>query len=225
MKLARILFVGACATPVLTLAAALATRTGLLTPEVGYDLLARKALFGLAVVGVLAGLGLAVIALRDRGARWLALIGLVVSLATLGGFIWATGQVARTVGEDVSTDLAEIPGFGVLARSRTAQGLPGTVGVQACPGALPATTQALPEAVVYELQTRGVAVRRAGVTGVYGSRRGFWFGFTHDVVIRIRPGRTDIRVAARDGRPHGNEACRLATELSTALRVGERASN
>ena len=103
-----------------------------------------------------------------------------------------------------NVDLAEVPGFGVLARSRTGTGPAHTVGVEACPGARPAMTQALPESVVYELQALGVDVRRAGVTGVYGSRRGFWFGFTHDVVVRIRPGRTDIRVAARDGRPHGN---------------------
>jgi hypothetical protein len=220
--IARTLLVVACATPVLLLATALGTRTGLLSPELGYDLLARKALFGLAVVGVVAGLAAVILSLRSRSGRLAAAISSAVAAATLGGYLWQGPRVDRSVGEDISTDLREIPGFSVLSQERARAPALETIGVEACPGALPAMTQSLPESVVYELQARGFSVRRAGVTAVYGSHRGFWFGFTHDVAVRIRPGRTDIRVAARDGRPHGNEACRLIGEISAALRVGER---
>ncbi|MFJ6023723.1 hypothetical protein ACIQC9_03885 [Brevundimonas sp. NPDC092305] len=219
---ARILFVVACATPVLLLATALSTRTGLLSPEIGYDLISRIVLFGLAGVGAVAGLAALVLAVWKKAGWLLALVSVAVSVLTLGVYVWQGPRVDQSVGEDVSSDLNEIPGFGPLSAVRSAGGPSGTVGVDACPGALPAMTQSLPESVVFELQKRGFSVRRAGVTGVYGTHRGFWFGFTHDVAVRIRPGRTDIRVAARDDRPHGDQACRLASELSAALRVGER---
>ena len=35
--------------------------------------------------------------------------------------------------------------------------------------------------------------------------------------VRIRPGRTDIRVAARDSRPDGGATCRLMNRIVTAL--------
>jgi hypothetical protein len=41
-------------------------------------------------------------------------------------------------------------------------------------------------------------------------------------VVRIRPGRTDIRVAARDPRPDGGAACRLMEKIVTALEAEAR---
>lgn len=212
----------ACAAPLLLLTAALLTRTGVISPELGYDGLARRVAFGLAFPGVAAGLAAVWLSARKRVGRRFAVVSLVIALATVGGFFWQTPRVVAGPVEDVSTDLTDLPGFGVLAEGRGTTGPTRTVGVEACPGALPAMTQSLPEAVVYELQRLGFGVRRAGVTGVYATRRGFWFGFTEDVVVRIRPGRTDIRIAARDARPHGGQACRAVTQLSQALKVGER---
>lgn len=211
----------ACAAPALLLAAALLTRTGLVPPELGYDLLARRIAPGVALIGAAAAIIAVVLAVRARKGGVLAAAAVGVSLAVIGGFAWHGTRPASPASEDVSTDLSEIPGFGVLAAQREVG--PGRVsGVESCPGALPAMTQSLPESVVYELQRVGFSVRRAGVTGVYGSRREFWFGFTEDVVVRIRPGRTDIRVAARDGRDHGGRACRAVMQISQALKVGER---
>ncbi|MCY1311757.1 hypothetical protein D9M70_621040 [compost metagenome] len=59
---------------------------------------------------------------------------------------------------------------------------------------------------------RGAAPFRAD-----GSKEGFWFGLTYDAAIRIRPGRTDVRVAQREGVPVGDEACRLARAIMTGL--------
>jgi len=78
--------------------------------------------------------------------------------------------------------------------------------------------QIAPTAAIYALEQAGFTLRGAGVGRADGSRKGFWFGVDHDAVIRIRPGRTDIRVAARDHRPHGGEACRMATAISETLR-------
>ena len=77
--------------------------------------------------------------------------------------------------------------------------------------------QVAPQVAGWALQEAGFTVLGSGVARADGERDGFWFGFGHDAVIRIRPGRTDIRVAARDDRPHAGEACRLATRISELL--------
>lgn len=211
----------ALASPLLVLAAALGTRGGGWSPEIGYDLLTMRVAWWLSFIGALAAIGAAVLALRDfrRLAPWV-LAAVIAGGATLGGFVWQKTRLAAGPVENVSTDLAEIPGFGDLRDERTGQGPGPTVGVEACPGALPVMTQIAPESAAWALQQAGFDVRGTGVARADGSREGFWFGFDHDVVIRIRPGRTDIRVAARDARPHGGEACRLVSRISEALRSG-----
>lgn len=206
--------------PLLVGVAAFGTRAGSWDVALGYDVLTRQIAFGLSFVGGAAAVLLLFFALRRNGLIPYAAVALVVAGATLGGFFWHGARMAAGPVEDVSTDLAEIPGFGPLSERRVGPG-PGpgpTTGAQGCPGAVSIPTQALPEGVVYVLQNEGFDVARTGVAAVYGTRRGFWFGFRHDVAVRIRPGRTDVRVAARDSRPHGGEACRLVARISAALR-------
>ena len=204
--------------PVLVAVAAFGTRTGLWGISTGSDLLTRQIAFGLSFLGVVAALLLLGLALRRRGLLPYAAVAILAAGSTLGGFLSHGARTGSGPVEDVSTDLAEIPGFGPLNDRRRGPGPGTTVGVEACPGAVSIPTQALPEGVVYVLQNAGFAVERAGVAAVYGTRRGFWFGVRHDVAVRIRPGRTDFRVAARDDRPHGGEACRLVKDISAALR-------
>ncbi len=208
----------AVAAPLLVLVAAMLVRTGLAPIETGYDLLTLKIAWWLSFVAAAAGVLAAVLALRDlRRLGLIAAIALVAGLGTLGAFVWQKGRLASGVGENVSTDLADVPGFGTV---RSDAGGGPVVGGAACPGAQPVMTQIAPESAAWALQEAGFVLRRTGVARADGSRDGFWFGFTHDAVIRIRPGRTDIRVAARDGRPHGGEACRLASRISELLRSG-----
>jgi hypothetical protein len=210
----------ALASPMLVLVAALGTRGGGWSPEIGYDLLTMRVAWWLSFAGVLAALGAVVLARRDfrRSAPW-ALAAVVAAAATLGGFIWQKTQLAAGPVENVSTDLVEVPGFGDLRAQRTGPGPGPAVGVEACPGALPVMQQIAPGSAIWALERAGFTVRGAGVARADGSREGFWFGVDHDAVIRIRPGRTDIRVAARDHRPHGGEACRMASRISEALRT------
>ena len=63
------------------------------------------------------------------------------------------------------------------------------------------------------LADAGFVVTRATTFEVEGVHQGAWFGFVTDAVVRIRPGRTDVRVAARDARPDGGAACRLAARI------------
>lgn len=217
-KLAAVVVLG----PLFVLVAALGTRTGLWSYEIGHDLLTWRVGLGLAAVGALAALALIVSALRRRASPWLAVFAVAVSAATVGVYAWQASRLAADVPDDISTDLAEVPGFGPLAARRGGGGPGATGGVEACPGAVPAPTQVPPGSAAWALQESrfdldgSVTVARAA-----GTHRGFWFGVTHDAVVRIRPGRTDVRVAARDGRPHGGEACRLATRISERLRVVE----
>ncbi len=206
--------------PGLVLVAALGTRIGLWGVDVGYDLLTQRIAFLLSFAGLAAGATAIALAVRGR-IKWLvALAVIVVAATTIGGFLWHKSRISGGGVEDVSTNLAEIPGFGPLAVRRGTAAPTAPVGGERCTGAQPVSTQALPESVVYVLQQEGFAIERAGVTGVFGSRSGFWFGFTNDVAVRIRPGRTDVRVAARDSRPHGGEACRLVSRISERLQAG-----
>lgn len=209
----------AAAAPVLVMAAALGVRVGAWPVEIGYDLLTMRAAWFLAFFGAAAALGALALSFGNfRKQGGVALLAVVVAGATLGGFVWQKARLAAGPVENVSTDLNELPGFGDLGDERAGQGPGAAVGVESCPGALPVMRQVAPTAAIYALEQAGFTLRGAGVARADGSREGFWFGFDHDAVIRIRPGRTDIRVAARDHRPHGGEACRMATAISETLR-------
>jgi hypothetical protein len=210
----------AVATPLLVLVAALGTRVGAWPVEIGYDLLTMRVGWILALVGAAAALGALVLSLGAfRKLGMAAAVAVLAAGTTLGGFVWQKTRIAAGPVENISTDLAEVPGFGDLGDERRGQGPGPAVGVEACPGALPVMRQVAPTAAIYALEQAGFTLRGAGVGRADGSREGFWFGVDHDAVIRIRPGRTDIRVAARDHRPHGGEACRMATAISETLRA------
>ncbi|MFN3669446.1 MAG: DUF1499 domain-containing protein [Brevundimonas sp.] len=207
------------AAPVLVVVAALGTRVGLWPVEIGYDLLTMQVGWFLAFFGAVTALGALMLALPQfRKLGPMAVVAVLIAGATLGAFIWQKTRLAAGPVENVSTDLAEVPGFGRLGEQRVGRGPGPAVGAEACPGARPVMRQIAPTAAIYALEEAGFTLRGAGVGRADGSREGFWFGVDHDAVIRIRPGRTDIRVAARDHRPHGGEACRLATAISETLR-------
>ena len=208
------------AAPILVLVGALGTRVGAWPVEVGYDLLTMQAAWGVSFLGVAAALGALVLSFGDfRRLGALACMAVLLAGGALGGFVWQKARIAAGPVENVSSDLVDIPGFGDLGDERSGQGPGPAVGVEACPGALPVMRQIAPTAAIYALEQAGFTLRGAGVARADGSREGFWFGFDHDAVVRIRPGRTDIRVAARDHRGHGGEACRLATAISKTLRA------
>lgn len=208
--------------PMLVLVSALGTRVGAWPAEVGYDLLTMRVGWLLSFLGAAAALGALVLAFGNfRKLGPVALVAVLVAGAALGGFIWHKARLAAGPTEHVSTDLTEIPGFGRRLDGPSGRGPGAAVGAEACPGALPVMRQVSPTVAAAALEQAGFTVRGAGVGRADGAREGFWFGFGQDAVIRIRPGRTDIRVAARDHRPHGGEACRLATAISERLRAAD----
>ncbi|HYC67827.1 DUF1499 domain-containing protein [Brevundimonas sp.] len=205
--------------PLFVLVAAGGTRFGLWSYETGHDVLTMRIGVVLATMAALAALALVVAALRRRASPGVAALAVIVSALTLGGLWWHMTRTASGPPDDISTDLAEVPGFGPLGARRGRSGPAETGGAEACPGAVPAMTQVAPQTAAWALQESGFSLQGSvTVARAAGTHRGFWFGTAHDAVIRIRPGRTDIRVAARDGHPHAGEACRLVTEISARLR-------
>lgn len=220
--LAQGLVVAAAIAPLLVLLSAIGVRAGLISLDTGWSLLTLQVAWGLAWVGAVAAAVAVLLALKDlRRLGLFALVAVLIAGGTLAGFVWQKGRLAAGGPEHVSTDLEEIPGFGALRERRGGPGPGPAVGAEACPGAQPVMRQIAPEVGLWALEQAGFRAHGAGVQRADGTHTGFWFGVTHDAVIRIRPGRTDIRVAARDPLPHGGEACRLATRISEALRTGD----
>lgn len=196
---------------VLIVAAVTATRFGGLDLALGYDLLTWTVARVLAWVGLAAAVIVAVLALRDLKGRGLyALVALVLAGGTAGGFVWRQQQDATPNPRDVTTNLDEPPGLPRAAGVRG--GSP-----QICEGVDAIPTQVLAQQATSALVDAGFVVTRATTFQVEAVHEGAWFGFATDAVVRIRPGRTDIRVAARDSRPDGGATCRLAAKIAQNL--------
>ena len=137
--------------PMFILVAALGTRTGVWSYETGHDLLTARIGVVLGTMAVLAALALLVAAFRRRASVWLAVLAIVVAAFTLGGLGWHMTRLGSGPADDISTDMAEIPGFGDLDAARRGAGPTETAGVEVCPGALPAMTQVAPESVLFQM--------------------------------------------------------------------------
>ena len=216
----------ALVSPILVFVAAVAMRLGVLDASVAFDFLVLKLAWPLAWLGA-AGALIAVVAAfgAPRRAALPALAAVVVAGVSLALF---TQYSLRPSGvpADVSTNSMEPPAYPSrtvgLRRAAGAVPLDRWGGGRAqCPGVVHMPRQVAPGVAAYALQNAGFIVPGFGVGRADGVREGFWFGFTHDAVIRIRPRRTDIRVTAREDRDDRGEACRLAAKIAAGLQRSE----
>lgn len=216
-----LLFVALIA-PLLVFISLLGVRAGVWDFAFGYGVLTRQVGLWAAIVGLAAALVAVVVALRaPRQAGLYALIAVVASAATLG-LLWCHGQQATVAGPgwDVSTDPLDSPGFSpVLTAARRQAGAAASPTPSACPGLEPLNAQVAPEVAGWALKQAGFRVRGFGVGRSDGVREGTWFGLTHDAVVRIRPGRTDVRVSGRQNHADAGEACRLARRIVSELQA------
>jgi len=204
------------AAPVLVVAAVAATRFGGVDLSIAYDLLTWTVARILGWIGLAAALAVVVLALRDlRGRGVYALIALVLAGGTVAVFLHQGQRLAKPTPRDVSTNVAEPPSFSRLAALHP--GAAAVAGEEACPAARSIPSQLLSQQAVSALVDAGFPVVRATTFEVEGVHEGAWFGFAHDAVVRIRPGRTDIRVAARGSRPDGGASCRLMARIVEKL--------
>lgn len=228
-RLTWLAFAGAVAAPALILIACLALRVGVIPLATALDLVTLKIAWPLSWLGGICGL-LALFLSRGTGrGGWIpAVLAMVMALSTLSGFVWhfqkASGATSRP---DVVTNTEDPPGFSpaIQAAREASAAVPtnhwatdrGT-----CATVAAVMEQVAPGVAGYGLQQAGFDINSLGVGRADGTRTGFWFGRQWDAVIRIRPGRTDIRVTARDTRPGDEgEACRLASKIASNLQVRE----
>lgn len=215
----RWLTLAAFAAPLLVLVAVFGTRLGLWSAGFGLEVLTLKIGRILAFAGLAAALVAVIIALKDVRRRGVyAVVSLVVAGATVGLFLIQERRFAVPADNDVTTDAAEAPAFSraVVAMRGGQAGGHGGASV-ACPGLASVPRQVAPETAAAALSAAGFTVRGAAPFRADGAKEGFWFGLTHDAAIRIRPGRTDVRVAQREGVRVGDEACRLARAITAGL--------
>lgn len=219
----------ALAAPLVVFLAVIGLRVGVLSLGAALDLITLKIAWPLSWLGVI-GAGLAVWMSRGAGrGGWIpAALAVVVVVATLGVFAHHFLQArAATSRPDVLTNAEDPPGFrDSIMQARRAAGAPSLTRWSddpgTCAGAVAAMTQVPPGAAGYGLQQAGFQISSLGVGRADGVRTGFWFGRTYDAVLRIRPGRTDVRVTARDDRPTDEgEACRLAIKILDNIQVRE----
>ncbi|MDQ1153966.1 DUF1499 domain-containing protein [Brevundimonas sp. SORGH_AS_0993] len=198
--------------PVLVVAAVAARQFGGVSLEFAYDLLTWTVARGFGWLALAAALAVGVLALRDLPRRGVfAVIALALAGGSVGVFQFQAHRLAQPTPRDVSTNLSEPPRFNALADLH-----PGAANVQgaaACPAAQAVPSQMLAQQAVSALVDAGFPVVRAATFEVEGVHEGAWFGFPYDAVVRIRPGRTDVRVVARDPRPDGGAACRLTAKI------------
>ena len=196
--------------PLLVLVAVLLVASGVIPVDIGLYLLALEVGPGLSLLAVVVALVALPCAFRSFARLGLiALATLVVAVGGAGAFLWRA-QVMAAVGPlDVTTDPADPPRIA------------GAVGPRVvCPGVSAPMTQSGEGAAGWAMQQAGFRITDASLFQIRGERTGTFFGLRHEAVIRIRPGRTDVRVVARYDRADGGETCRLAGALVAALQAG-----
>lgn len=202
--------------PVLVVAAVAMAQFGHVSLAIAYDLLTWTIARALGWVGLAAALAVLILALRDvrrRGA--FALIALVLGGGTVGVFLFQAHRLAQPTPRDISTHAAEPPRYTRLAELHP--NAADVEGPESCPAARSIPSQILAQQAVSALVDAGFPVVRAATFEVEGVHEGAWYGFSYDAVVRIRPGRTDVRVAARDPRPDGGATCRLMAKIVSNL--------
>lgn len=197
----------AIAAPLVTFVAVLLVRNRLVSLEVGLDVLTLQ----IAQVAAFAALGFAAISMAAtlsdfRRLGLISLAVLVVTLGVVGAFRWQAAALTVRGPLDVATDLSEPPA------------VPGAAGSPVvCAGMAAVPSQVAPERATDALQAAGFSITESQLFRSRGVRDGFWFGMAHEAVIRIRPGRTDVRVVARYDRADGGETCRIANRILAGL--------
>lgn len=195
--------------PLLTFLAVLLVRGGVVSPGFGLDVLTlqvAQVVSWVALAFALLSLGLSLPQFRRLG-----LISLAVAVgcaAVAVAFYVQSSALARPGPLDAVTDLSEPPA------------VPGATGRPVtCPGTTAVLSQVAPDRATDALQAAGFSVTESQLFRARGVRDGFWFGMGHEAVIRIRPGRTDVRVVARYDRADGGETCRIANQILAGLQA------
>jgi fatty-acyl-CoA synthase len=228
--------------PLLVLAGAIGAKLDWISAALAFNLVLGKLALGAAIGGVLAGLvGLALVLPAPRQPDLLipclaGLIGAAVTLAGVGGYQATAGRTPPV--HDVSTNWEEpLRPTGFLKAFRGPESAPieddprvpasaggpwagkrvAEVNARTCAGARPISHMLDPDDVVTALESAGVQVTGRSPFRVEGVTESFWFGLNEDVMVRIRPGRTDVRSVSREAFPDRGVNCARVTRIVQAL--------
>lgn len=210
------------AAPLVLVVSIYGTRMGLFDMATGYGNIGMKLVPVLSWIGLAAAILACLLILRDRRVWALSLGGLVIAGLMAGGSLYQSRGWFEAP-RDVTTNVQDPPVFaGRMAQDRRNAGAPEHQ-PQACEGFDPVESQMAYESVAWALDKAGVTVMGASFFRVDGWTEGFFYGVQHDVTVRIRPGRTDVRVTGRDGLPIGDQACDLGRNIVAAMHEALRA--
>lgn len=210
--LAQFLVLMSLLTPLTVLVAVLTTRMGLVDLSTGFGTLGLKVAPILAWVGAGAGIASLLLLIKYRWLWGYAVATVLIAAVSLGAVQYQLSRFGPAP-RDVASNADDPPAYGrALLSERRASGVRASNAV-ACEGLEPIDSQLAPDVAAWALKQSGITVMGVSPFRVDGWREGMWFGIQHDVTVRIRPGRTDVRVAARDGLPIGPQACDLAKRI------------
>ena len=217
--------------PLVVVVAVAGLKAGLLPIETAYDALTMKVALGLAVVGAIGAVVALISGAFSFQRSWLPMaaavmvsavtvVGFVREIEAHGGAITNKADPDYRPGAGVSTDPVDPLGFSasIMAQRRADGGDPlvSDVGPNGCE-VMHLPSQSAPGAAAYALQAAGFEIRDLGINRANGVYVTPWFDRTYDAAIRIRPGRTDVRVTPRDGAHDGGTSCRLAKRILLEL--------
>lgn len=247
--LVRLALIVSLLVPVYFLVAALGTKFGLLDWTVGFGQMTF--MWGVHVLGAAALLALIALLLAlfisPRRGIMSALIALAIPLAGVGYGAYVRNAAAGIPPiHDISTDLADPPGFSqavVAARAavpqsndldllnkRTGDGRAFTDLQREAYGDIAPIETTVAPAMAWDMalvlaQEQGWAIGHTDIDAgvIEATATTFWYGFTDDIVIRVRPteqgSRIDMRSVSRVGRSDiGANAARMRPYLA-ALRA------
>lgn len=233
------------AAPGLVLLGALGSKAGWFSWETGFVTLTIGWAPTVAIAGIVLGLLAVLMAmvLRSKAMWAAALLALILPAATLGAMA-AFKNKAKSVPpiHDVSTDWADPPMFSAtIMAARGADANPverdprapekaknprwagrrvAEINAETCPGAKPVGRMVDAAEARRVLEDQGVVVVGSAPFRVEGTHESAWFGFEDDVIVRIRPGRTDVRSVSRVGASDIGANCERVTKIVRALSAG-----
>ena len=195
----------------------------------------RWAVYGGIAAAVISAAGLVIAPLRaKRRGMFRALAGLIIGLVVVGVPL-SYLRTARSVPpiHDITTDPEDPPEFEAIVPMRAAAPNPVVYGgpqvaaqqreayPDIAPADYPVAPQAAFEAALVAAEAMGwtVVATDEAAGRIEATDRTFWFGFTDDVVIRVRPtdagSRVDVRSTSRVGiGDFGTNAARVRAYLA-----------
>lgn len=196
--------------PLIAFAAVLLTRNGIVPLAFGLDVLTLMVAWTVSVVALVFALVSLLLSLPQFRRLGLISVAIVAVSAAICAAFFVQGRAIGVGGPlDVSTDLAEPPAIAGVTGAPVA-----------CPGVAAVMRQVAPAEATAALQGAGFSITESQLFRSRGVRDGFWFGMGHEAHVRIRPGRTDVRVAARYDHTDGGQTCRVLKAVVDGLQPG-----